>query len=404
MPSRILVVDDEPDVETMVRQKFRRQIRDNELSFCFARDGQAALDCVRDDATIDVVISDINMPVMDGLALIGHLNDANRILRTVVVSAYGDMDNIRAAMNRGAYDFLTKPIDFRDFQTTLDKAIRDMERIRDGVRARDQLTALQSELNVANRIQQSILPSTSSAFPNRSDFEIFAQMVPARAIGGDFYDFFLIDGEHLGFAIGDVSGKGVPAGILMAVSRTLLRAVAMQGEAPGECLDYVNRILTRESDPAVFVTMFYGVLNTVTGELAYSLGGHNPPLLFSNRHQNVMPLASEGGFMVGLLDRARYTTETLRLNPGDGILLFTDGVTEAEDIAQEPFSDEKLTELLTAMNESPAQTIVQRTLSEVSRHAGEAAQSDDITVVALRFLGDSVPPQLMPKINLNGVH
>ena len=145
--SKILVVDDEPDVETMVRQKFRRQIRDSELSFCFARDGEAALECVRQDPSIDVVISDINMPVMDGLSLLGHLNESNRILRTVVVSAYGDMDNIRAAMNRGAYDFLTKPIDFRDFQITLDKAIRDMERIRDGIRARDQLTAIQSELS-----------------------------------------------------------------------------------------------------------------------------------------------------------------------------------------------------------------------------------------------------------------
>jgi sigma-B regulation protein RsbU (phosphoserine phosphatase) len=402
--SKILVVDDEPDVETMVRQKFRRQIRDSELSFCFARDGEAALECVRQDPSIDVVISDINMPVMDGLSLLGHLNESNRILRTVVVSAYGDMDNIRAAMNRGAYDFLTKPIDFRDFQTTLDKAIRDMERIRDGIRARDQLTAIQSELSVANRIQQSILPSTSSAFPGRRDFEIFAQMIPARAIGGDFYDFFLIDREHLGFAIGDVSGKGVPAGILMAVSRTLLRAVAMQGEAPGDCLDYVNRILTRESDPAAFVTMFYGVLNTVTGELLYSLGGHNPPLLFSSSGEQVIPIASEGGFMVGLLERARYTTEKLQMQKGDGILLFTDGVSEAEDLAQEPFSDEKLNDLMSSLHESPTQAIVQNILQAVSAHAGAAAQSDDITVMALRFLGDTTPLPNTVKSNLNGVH
>lgn len=402
--SKILVVDDEPDVETMVRQKFRRQIRDSELSFCFARDGEAALECVRQDPSIDVVISDINMPVMDGLSLLGHLNESNRILRTVVVSAYGDMDNIRAAMNRGAYDFLTKPIDFRDFQITLDKAIRDMERIRDGIRARDQLTAIQSELSVANRIQQSILPSTSSAFPGRRDFEIFAQMIPARAIGGDFYDFFLIDREHLGFAIGDVSGKGVPAGILMAVSRTLLRAVAMQGEAPGDCLDYVNRILTRESDPAAFVTMFYGVLNTVTGELLYSLGGHNPPLLFSSSGEQVIPIASEGGFMVGLLERARYTTEKLQMQKGDGILLFTDGVSEAEDLAQEPFSDEKLNDLMSSLHESPTQAIVQNILQAVSAHAGAAAQSDDITVMALRFLGDTTPLPNTVKSNLNGVH
>jgi sigma-B regulation protein RsbU (phosphoserine phosphatase) len=142
----------------------------------------------------------------------------------------------------------------------------------------------------------------------------------------------------------------------------------------------------------------------VTGELLYSLGGHNPPLLFSSSGEQVIPIASEGGFMVGLLERARYTTEKLQMQKGDGILLFTDGVSEAEDLAQEPFSDEKLNDLMSSLHESPTQAIVQNILQAVSAHAGAAAQSDDITVMALRFLGDTTPLPNTVKSNLNGVH
>src|SRR5205085_2614760 len=155
------------------------------------------------------------------------------------------------------------------------------DEIKQGVRAKEQLNAIQHELRVATRIQQSILPRTFPPFPERKDFSIYAEMTPAREVGGDFYDFFLIDDHRLGFVVGDVSGKGVPAAILMAVSRTLLRATAMTAPSAGECLEYVNSVLVSQSDPAMFVTIFYGILHTDTGELEYSVGGHNPPFLFS---------------------------------------------------------------------------------------------------------------------------
>jgi sigma-B regulation protein RsbU (phosphoserine phosphatase) len=310
--SKILVVDDEPDLELMVRTKFRKQIKQNELEFVFAHNGQEALDRLVEDAAIDLVMSDINMPVMDGLTLLSRLPTSNRILKAVIVSAYGDMQNIRTAMNRGAYDFLMKPIDFEDFEVTVNKTRRAIDEIKQGARAKDQLSAIQHELRVATRIQQSILPRTFPPFPERKDFSIFAEMNAAKEVGGDFYDFFLIDDNRLGFVVGDVSGKGVPASILMAVSRTLLRATAMTAESAGECLNYVNQVLVRQSDPAMFVTIFYGILHTDTGELEFSIGGHNPPFLFSQA-RGVEMMQAKGGMIVGMIEQATYTTERIQL-------------------------------------------------------------------------------------------
>src|SRR5437762_2805980 len=130
MPFKVLIVDDEPDLEVLIRQRFRKRIKDGDFQFVFARHGQEAMNKLKEDPTLDVVISDINMPVMDGLTLLSRLTDIDRMLKTIVVSAYGDMQNIRTAMNRGAYDFLIKPIDFQDFEVTLSKTIQELEGIK----------------------------------------------------------------------------------------------------------------------------------------------------------------------------------------------------------------------------------------------------------------------------------
>jgi len=209
-------------------------------------------------------------------------------------------------------------------------------------------------------------------------------MQAARAVGGDLYDFFLLDDNRLGFVIGDVSGKGVPAAILMAVSRTLLRATAIQSPAAGDCLDYVNTVLVHQSDPAMFVTIFYGILHTDTGELEYSIGGHNPPVLFS-RDGKAELMETKGGMIVGMVEAARYTTGTIQLKPGDGILLYTYGVTEAEDPAENQYSEERLLELVKRTGSRPVEEIVPEVMRDVTVFAAGAPQHDDITAVALRW-------------------
>jgi sigma-B regulation protein RsbU (phosphoserine phosphatase) len=385
MPHKILVVDDEPDLELLVRQKFRRQIREQEFEFLFARDGAEALEKVRQDAEIEVVLSDINMPVMDGLTLLSRLNETHRDLKAVIVSAYGDMPNIRTAMNRGAFDFLTKPIDFADFETTIHKTILESLALRQGAKAREELTAIQRELGIAAQIQQSMLPKNFPPYPDRQEFSLYASMFAAKEVGGDFYDFFLIDHNRLGFVIGDVSGKGVPAAIFMAVSRTLLRATALEGLTPGECLNYVNTALSSESDTTMFVSTFYGVLHTGTGRVEYSVGGHNPPFILKPGGVQVMEV--EPGIVVGALAESRYQNSSLQLEPGDGMVLYTDGVTEALDAADVLYSEERLEHLLGEVKDQPPEDIVRRVVGDVRRHAGGVAQSDDVTVMAIRYHG-----------------
>jgi sigma-B regulation protein RsbU (phosphoserine phosphatase) len=309
----------------------------------------------------------------------------DRILRTVIVSAYGDMQNLRIAMNRGAYDFLTKPIDFEDFETTVYKTIQEIKGIKAGYQARQQLSAIQNELSVASRIQQSILPRSFPPFPDRHEFEIYAEMTAAREVGGDFYDFFFIDEKHLGFVIGDVSGKGVPAAIFMAVSRTLLRATAMQGVSAADCLEYINRVLVKQSDTAMFVTVFYGILDTTSGLVDYCIAGHNPPYVLSPK--GIRPIDEPRNMVAGLFDGSKYKGGTLTLEPGEGILLYTDGVPEATDVKENEYSDERLQQLLEAHGTSGVKDVVDRIVSDVRQFTGAAPQSDDVTVLAMRYLG-----------------
>jgi sigma-B regulation protein RsbU (phosphoserine phosphatase) len=386
MAFKILVVDDEPDVEVLIKQRFRRKIREGGFNFEFALNGEEALAKLDKDESIDIVMSDINMPVMDGLTLLARIREMDRVLRTVIVSAYGDMQNIRIAMNRGAYDFLTKPIDFEDFEITLQKTMNEVEGVRAGFQARKQLDAIENELAVANRIQQSMLPRQFPPFPERREFEIYAEMEAARSVGGDFFDFFLIDDDKLGFVVGDVSGKGVPSALFMAATRTLLRATAMQKTNAAECIQYVNHVLAKQGDGTMFVTLFYCILDTRTGEINYCNAGHSHPWAFG-ASGGLRKLRDGGGLLAGLYEGAKYESAIVRLEPGEGLLLYTDGVTEAFDAAGEMFEDARLKACLESHTNKPVEEIVKLVLGEVKSFAGSAPQSDDITVMATRYLG-----------------
>lgn len=385
MAVRILVVDDEPDLELLVRQRFRRQVREGRFEFLFAQNGSEALKKLEQEEDVNLVLSDINMPVMDGLTLLRKLDGIDRLLKAVIVSAYGDMENIRTAMNLGAFDFVTKPIDFQDLETTIDKTLKQIQAVKEAVEARERLDAIRQELSIAARIQLSMLPATFPPFPQRRDIDLFASMTPAREVGGDFYDFFLVDDNRLGFVIGDVSGKGVPAAIYMAVSRTLLRATALQGGSAGDCLRYTNDVLISQSDFAMFVTLFYGILHTRSGEVEYSIAGHNPPYLFADGDARM--LDGKPGLLAGVIENTEYATYTVQLRPNQGILLYTDGVTEAIDAAENMFGEERLEASLRRSGGRPAQEIIDGLLDELREFTDCVPQFDDITMLAVRYLG-----------------
>ncbi|MGH8064789.1 MAG: PP2C family protein-serine/threonine phosphatase [Candidatus Entotheonellia bacterium] len=226
--------------------------------------------------------------------------------------------------------------------------------------------------------------------------------MPAREVGGDFYDFFLIDDDHLCFAIGDVSGKGVPASLFMAVTKTLLRATASKGRGPEEMLVQLNRELCRDNEACMFVTIFCGILDIRTGALQYSNGGHNLPYVFTQ--ERVRPLLGAQGTALGLVDGASYQAQERVLAPGDVLFLYTDGVTEAMDEAGNLFTETRLEGCLRQADHLPVADLIQAAADEVYAFAAGAAQSDDLTVLALRYLGYSAGPEGKNPICMPSAH
>lgn len=386
MAVKILSVDDELDLEVLLTQYFRRQIRKGEYEFAFAHNGLEALQKLLETPDFDIILSDINMPEMDGLTLLAKVNELkNPAMKCIMVSAYGDMDNIRSAMNKGAFDFATKPIDLDDLSRTIEKVIEQVRYIRESQQEHNQLESIKNDLAIAGEIQQTILPRSFPPFPELTEVvDIYASMTPAKDVGGDFYDFFQIDDERIGLVIADVSGKGVPASLFMAVSRTLLRATALRGVSSAECLTYANKLLCKESLDSMFVTVFYGIYHYKTGMMDYTNAGHNPPyLLRGGRTVECLPVASN--FVVGVFDDIEFESNTLTFGIGDTLLLYTDGVTEAFNDKREQFSESNLQDILASMHESSsAKEVVTSVLQSVKTFSGDYPQSDDITLLSLQ--------------------
>ena len=376
---KILVVDDEPDVEPLILQRMRRAIRSGRYEFVFAQNGIEALERLNLEEDIDMVLSDINMPQMDGLTLLEQIPKVDPNIRSVIISAYGDMENIRTAMNRGAFDFVTKPLDFQDLKHTIERTLKHLIEWREALASRDKLISIQNELTVANKMQQSILPTR---FPKDTNYNIWANMEPARDVGGDFYDFFRLEDGRVGIAIADVSDKGVPAALFMMSSRTLLKGTAIGLEQPNKVLDDVNDLLYEDNDAALFVTVIYAVYSPEDGVLTYSNGGHNPPLIVhSDGSSTLLPYI--GGIALGIAPDMTFPQSTVNLAPGDTLILYTDGVTEAMNADQEEFGMERFQEVFKEAPPMSSQEANQAVFNAVHAFAGDTIQSDDITCLTL---------------------
>lgn len=383
--SKILFVDDEPDVEVLMKQRFRKQMREGKLLLSFARNGVEALEVLENDPEIRLVISDINMPEMDGLTLLKNINGRFPKVIPIIVSAYGDMNNIRAAMNLGAFDFVTKPINFDDLNVTIDKTINHIQSLIEAQKTRSRLDGILHDLNVATEIQQSILPRD---FVSDSNLEMFAKMTPAKEVGGDFYDFFWLDADknHLAIVIADVSGKGVPAALFMTVTRTLIRAhAANHNTASSECMIKVNNALNRENTNVMFVTTFYGILDVTTGILSYTNAGHNPPYIV-RKNAGVEIMDKKHGMALGVMEDLPYGSDNVTLNPGDIFFTYTDGVTEAETSEGQQYGEKRLTENLNTHRDLATSELINTIKTDITTFAAGYPQSDDITMLTVRFL------------------
>ena len=385
MSIKILSVDDETDLELLLSQYFRRKIRNGEYEFFFAHNGLEALQVLLKHPDISIILSDINMPEMDGLTLLAKINEM-RIpsLKCIMVSAYGDMDNIRQAMNGGAFDFATKPIDLDDLQRTIDKAVEQIEYIRSAQKEHVQLVDIQTDLSVAREIQHAILPRTFDLkLPDADNVNIYASMLAAKDVGGDFYDFFPIDDHRIAFTIADVSGKGVPAAIFMAVSRTLIKATGIQDKPTNECMSTVNNILCDESVGSMFVTVFYGIYDLQTGQITFTNAGHNPPYILKADGQ-VEVVKSPCNLVLGAVPDMPFSCDTMKLAPGDTLYMFPDGVTEAENKNHDQFGESRLEAALAECKGADSRHIVDTVNAKVKEFINGASQSDDITQLVIR--------------------
>lgn len=241
-----------------------------------------------------------------------------------------------------------------------------------------------AELNVATHIQASMLPCIFPAFPEREEFDIYASMQPAKEVGGDFYDFFLVDENHLAIVIADVSGKGVPAALFMVIAKTLIKNHTQNKENPADVFTFVNTQLCENNEEGMFVTAWMGVMNIVTGEFIYVNAGHNPPLL-KRRTGAFEYMKTRPGFVLAGIEGMKYKQNEMRLEPGDILYLYTDGVTEATDTYDQLYGEDRLKAVLDRNADQPLDGILSCMKEDIDSFVKGAPQFDDITMLMLRI-------------------
>ncbi|QAZ68676.1 SpoIIE family protein phosphatase [Solidesulfovibrio carbinolicus] len=313
-------------------------------------------------------------------AIAAHITrPLSRLAATAAEIAHGNLDApVPLAAGRDEVGALSRSFEqmrlaLRDYIADLTATTKAKER-------------LESELKIARNIQMSFLPKRFPPFPEITSFALHADLLPAREVGGDLYDFFLLGPGRLLFLVGDVSGKGVPAALFMAVTKTLIKGNAEQESDPAEILAKVNRELCVDNESMLFVTMFLAILDCDTGEMTFSNAGHNPPARLAP-DGTVSWLALPRGLFLGVMEDAVYRTATVTLAPGEKIVAFTDGVTEAQNPAQELFGTDRLLTVLSKAASMPPEVLDAAVMQAATEYAEDAEQADDITVLTLLYRG-----------------
>jgi sigma-B regulation protein RsbU (phosphoserine phosphatase) len=327
-----------------------------------------------------------------GVAGILLLSTASLMVARSVSAPLNRMAHVTQRVGEGNFDVDLPEKDRLDEVGQLARSFMSMSRsLRSYMKDLTQATAnkerIESELRIAGDIQKSMLPSSFPAFPNRNDFDIYALMRPAKEVGGDFFDFFLLDDDHLCISVGDVSGKGTPAALFMSVTKYLIEACTTVDTPIDETLEKINKLLARNNANCMFVTVFLGILNLNSGVFIYANAGHNSPLIWTNGAP-VAFLELVGGPLLGIMEPGLFRVGKTTLVPNGGLLVYTDGVTEAFNVEGEPFSDEKLLNTVESIRGDDAKSITGKVLTEIDEFCGAVPQSDDITIMVLNYTPD----------------
>jgi len=375
----ILCVDDEPELELLMQQRFRKKIRAGEWKFVFALDGMDALQKLESHPEIGVILTDLNMPRMDGLTLLEKLAEMERPTRTVVVSAYGDMEKIRTAMNRGAFDFVTKPVNFQDLETTTLKAENDLSEYRRALRGQQQAVSIQQEIDVARRIQDAIIPVS---FPSSESLQMYGFSAPAADVSGTFYDAFEMADGKIGMLMGDVGGRGVTAALLMAMGQTFVKSFMQQGIRPVECLTQLNTMLFADGLPHVGLKMVAATLDPSTGEMDIANAGHEAVFLL--RAAGDLETHEHSGSPIWHEESSELESANPTLGKGDSVILVSAGMIEALDESGSRFSRERMASTLRDTEDTKPTSLIRDLVRTVQDHAGEVDPREDLTILAAR--------------------
>jgi phosphoserine phosphatase RsbU/P len=373
---RVLIVDDvKANVDVLVHAL------SGEYKLSVALGGQQALDAVHRSPP-DLVLLDIVMPDIDGYEICRRLRaaEATRELPIMFLSSLEDVNDKARGFEVGGNDYLTKPFEILEVKARV-RSLLKAKAYAEAVKA-----AAERDLRIAREIQMGLLPANISAQIQGTGLDVYAVLEPARQVGGDLFEVLRLGADRVLVAVGDVSGKGVPAAVFMAGAMTLLRSLARQGNAPEEILRQLNDELLEQNPRGMFVTLQCLVFDLAKGCVTCASAGHHPAIRTSPRHAP-LPVLPSSGPVLGLVPADDITSETLELQPGETFVLYTDGVSEAFDPNEELFGEERLLALLQASPGRSARETTLGVLEAVRRHAAGAPQSDDITVVSVFYAG-----------------
>ncbi len=343
-----------------------------------ALDGESALRSIAQSAP-DLVLLDLMMPRVDGYEVCRRLREqpATRDLPVIFLSALAEPKSKARGFEAGGTDYITKPFEAVEVRARVRSLLKG-KMYQDSVRAN-----LESELRVAQEIQRGMVPKDFRSLGSGLPVDVHALLEPAKEVGGDLYDVFPLGDGRLCIVLGDVSGKGIPAALFMAITATLLRSTARHVKRPEEILSHVNQELSRDNPSSMFVTLFCAVLDTRTGLLSCASGGHTAPVLL-RAGQPPQLLADRPGTLIGIQPDLAFEAREVQLQTGDALLLYTDGVTEAFDPAHDLFGEERLLQALREAAPS-SKVMVDRVLAAVRTFARGEPQSDDIALLAIRW-------------------
>jgi phosphoserine phosphatase RsbU/P len=383
---RILVVDDNDDNRYTLTLYLELEGYANVET---AHDGEEAIARL-ETADFDLVLLDLMMPKVDGCQVLIWIKDQPglRDVPVIMISALNEMNSVIRCIELGAVDYLLKPFNPVMLKARLGATL-EKKRLRDEVNAH--LARLEAELNAARQLQMTMVPHSFPAPSAEFPVDLCASMEPAREVGGDLYDFFVTKDGKLCFLVGDVSGKGMPAALFMARAKSLIRIATDlmhspngASASPADIIARVNRELCQDNSDMMFVTLFFAMFTPGSGAVEFCNAGHNAPYRLNGK--TVETIEGAKGIILGVRPDAVYVSGQLLLAPGDGIYTFTDGVTEANNSAEEMFGETRLEAVLRAAADAPSAEVVKSVAEALRSFVGNALPFDDITMLAIRRL------------------